>query len=49
MLEYEIINDGICNLRMTGRYRNITIISVHAPMEGEEETRVSSTISLEET
>jgi hypothetical protein len=28
MLEYEKINDGICKLRMKGRYRNITIISV---------------------
>jgi hypothetical protein len=31
MLQYESINDGICKFRMKGRYRNITIISVHAP------------------
>jgi diketogulonate reductase-like aldo/keto reductase len=37
MLEYETINDRICRSRMKGRYRNITILSVHAPTEGKED------------
>jgi endonuclease/exonuclease/phosphatase family metal-dependent hydrolase len=37
MLEYEAINERRCRLRMKGRYRNITIISVHAPMEEKED------------
>jgi hypothetical protein len=39
VLEYEIINDRICKLRMKGRYRNITIISVRAKMEEEEKEK----------
>jgi exonuclease III len=37
MLEYETINERICRLRMKGRYRNITIISVHAPTKEKED------------
>jgi hypothetical protein len=42
MLEHETINDTICRLRIKGRYRNITIISVHAPMEETEDRKKSS-------
>jgi endonuclease/exonuclease/phosphatase family metal-dependent hydrolase len=37
MLKHETINDRICRLRKKGRYRNITIISVHAPTEEKED------------
>jgi hypothetical protein len=37
MLEYEATDERICRLRMKGRYTNITIISVHAPTEEEED------------
>jgi endonuclease/exonuclease/phosphatase family metal-dependent hydrolase len=37
MLEYKPINDIICKFRMKERCRNITVILVHAPMEGKEE------------
>jgi hypothetical protein len=37
MLEYEAINERICRLRTKGRYRNITVILVHALMEEKED------------
>jgi hypothetical protein len=37
MLEYETINDTICRLRRKGRYRNLTVLSVHAPTEERED------------
>jgi exonuclease III len=37
VLEYETINERICRLRMKGRCRDITILSVHAPTEEKEE------------
>jgi endonuclease/exonuclease/phosphatase family metal-dependent hydrolase len=37
VLEYETINERICRLRMKGRCRDITILSVHTPTEEKEE------------
>jgi exonuclease III len=39
MLEYGAINERICRLRIKGRYRNITIISVHAQTEEKEDRK----------
>jgi hypothetical protein len=39
ILECEPVNDRLCRMRIRGKFRNLTIISAHAPTEdkGEEE------------
>jgi endonuclease/exonuclease/phosphatase family metal-dependent hydrolase len=49
MLEYETMNDRMYKFRMKGRYRNFTIISVHAPMEEKEREKEESYQCLEAT
>jgi exonuclease III len=37
LLEFEAVNDRMCRIRIKGRYRNIAIISTHAPTEQKKE------------
>jgi hypothetical protein len=37
MLKYETMNDKVCKFRMKRRYKDIAMISAHAPTEGKEE------------
>jgi hypothetical protein len=46
MLEYETINDRMCNLRMIGRNRNVTIISVHVTKEEKKKGRKKSSVNI---
>lgn len=42
LLKYEAVNQRICALRLRGKFFNISIISVHAPIEdADEETKDS--------
>lgn len=33
LIEFEAVNERICRVRMRGKFRNITIVNVHAPTE----------------
>lgn len=37
VLLFEPISDRICRLRLKGRFQNITVVSVYAPIEDSEE------------
>jgi endonuclease/exonuclease/phosphatase family metal-dependent hydrolase len=49
LLDYETNNDRIWKLRMKGRYRNITILSVQAPKEEKKREKDEFYTFLEET
>lgn len=38
LLDFEAVNEKLCKIRLKGKFRNITILSIHAPTEDKEET-----------
>jgi exonuclease III len=49
ILECGPVNDGLCRIRIRGKFRNLTIISAYAPTEDKgEEEKVNSTASSKE-